>query len=357
MNTSSFLMLGVGTVFGVSAMFMTIQYGMDISDEYASRLSVTSNEYLKLRAKAVAMGEDASKIKNNAARSKRPRTYDKALAVGATSPYVRPDSDNILDEVISGATGVVDAVKDGKPIVGGLGFNPDENSDKAVAARAGLSQEQLYELMEVVREKEKLEASQPKVSDGVVAPRPNARQIAARQNSAPRPSVSDAVSGLIPNLSGSGASNRAPAALSGDVQADGYTVEDEIRHQLATEEMSEKKRAMLESLLTKEKPKAVRAVNVILEFDTDNCIVPRNSNSLIGVMFRHESQAIRGSSLNDLDEIILMRERCNGKLLVEDHAEAVSKEDIKLRENRRAEVKYYLLRRNVPVESIVLSSL
>jgi len=61
--------------------------------------------------------------------------------------------------------------------------------------------------------------------------------------------------------------------------------------------------------------------------------------------------------LNDLDELIALRERCDGELILEDHAEAISDIDIELREPRRDEVKYYLLQRRVPAESIVLSSL
>lgn len=363
MNASSFLILGGTTVLGVSVLFITIQYGMNISDEYASRLSVTSNEYLKLRAKAIALGEDASNIRNNSARSKRPSTYDNSLAVGRSSPYLRADSDHYLDEVISGATGVVDAVKEGKPVVGGLGFNPAENSDKAVAAKAGLSQEQLYDLMDVVREKERLEASKPQepteVTEQSLSEKTVAKRLAERETELDRSTLKNPLTTVLPILMTK--SDNSPLLMLEEegepTRNDVYTVHDEIRHQLATEQMSDEKRAMMESLLPKEKPKAVRAVNVILKFDTNNCVVPRNSNSLIGVMFRHESQAIRGSSLNDLDELILMRERCDGQLLVEDHAEAVSQKDIKLRESRRDEVKYYLLRRNVPVESIVLSSL
>ncbi len=275
MNTSSFLIVGGATALGATALYLAIQFGMNASDEYASKLSVTSQEYLKLRAKALAMGEDPTKIKDNAARSQRPANYNVTLSASTTSPYIRPDSDEVA------------------------------------AKKAGLSEEELQILMkkamaagDVVKEEEEI---------------------------------------YVPNI---------------DLDGDGnYTVHDEIRLQLATEEMSDEKREMLEALLPKDKPEPVRAVNVTLKFDTKSCVVPRNSNSLIGVMFRHKSQAIRGRSLNDLDDLINMRERCDGTLVLEDNNEALSESDIELRESRRDEVKYYLLQRQVPKENIVVGSL
>lgn len=275
MNTASFLIVGGATTLGATALYLAIQFGMNASDQYASELSVTSQEYLKLRAKALAMGEDPSKIKDNAARSKRPANYDVTLSATTTSPYLRPDSDIVAAE------------------------------------KAGLSEEELQELMKKAM----------KIDD-----------VAEEEDEF----------------------MNAPSELEGQ---ENYTVDDEIRHQLATEEMSDEKRAMLQALLPKEKPEPVRAVNVTLQFDSRSCVVPRNSNSLIGVMFRHESEAIRGNSLNDLDDLINMRERCDGTLILEDHAEAQTESDIELRESRRDEVKYYLLQRQVPKENIVVGSL
>lgn len=332
MHPTSFLIIGGATTIGAAAIYLAIQFGMNASDDFASELAVTSDEYLKLRAKAVALGKDATKIKENAARSHRPGDYNEAFAGGLTSPFLRPDSDESIAESLNTFALDINA-NNGYNVTGnqrrGSSSDYDRDSDQKVAEKAGLSEEELNELF-----------------DQVVADHKNNRFAGG----------SDEANGL-----GEGSITLDTPLIKSDEDAviteGNYTVEDEIRYQLATEEMSDEKRKIMESLLPKKKPKAIRAVNVILEFDSKNCVVPRNSNSLIGVMFRSESEAIRGKSLNDLDELINMRERCDGRLLVEDHAEAVSESDIKLRQSRRDEVKYYLLQRQVPKESIVISSL
>lgn len=328
MNTTSFLIVGAATTLGATAMFLVIQFGMSASDEYASKLSVTSDAYLKLRAKAIALGEDPTKIKDNAARSKRPSNYEESLAGGLTSPYLRPDSDKLLVNTPNENFDLAQIVKNDGEIRPGQGGGSNSNysldSDSIAAKEAGLTEEELAALIEFVKL---------------------------------NPTVLDSTSTDADAGGGDESENTAPIDVEQLSSENIYTIHDEIRHQLATEEMSDEKRAMMESLLPKKAPQPVRAVNVILKVDTRSCVVPRNSNSLIGVMFRHESEAIRGSSLNDLDELIAIRERCDGELILEDHAEAVSQVDIELRESRRDEVKYYLLQRRVPAESIVLSSL
>jgi len=343
MNTSSFLIVGGATTLGAAAIFLIIQFGMDASDDYASKLSVTSEEYLKIRAKAVAMGKDASKIKGNAARSQMPSTYDKELSPSLTSPYLRADSDKILDGALGNNFDITEAVK-GNGITNSRGnsnSNTAMDSDSVVAANAGLSESELSELIDIAKKD-----STRNSADGSSN---NNESNARSQSSTQRQSVSQ--------NRGSSARSTTTASQSvivdDDLEDNIYTVHDEIRHQLATETMSDEKRAMLESLLPQEAPKAVRAVNVLLQFDTRNCVVPRNSNSFIGVMFRPESRAIRGSSLTDLDELIVMRERCNGALVLEDHADAQNAKDSELRESRRDEVKYYLLQRQVPAERII----
>lgn len=333
MHSTSFLILGGAATIGAAALYLAIQFGLNASDEFASELAVTSDEYLKLRAQAVALGKDASKIKGNAAHTKRPAGYQDALTNGLNAPYLRPDSDARAEKslstfVLPKNTNYKNLTSGNRNTGGSSSSGYSRDSDQKVAEKAGLTEQELGKLFD---------------------------QVVAKEKSGRFDKSSDINTGNGLNFS----VNSPPAALDVDaVLAKGnYTVDDEIRYQLATEEMSDKKRAIMESLLPKEKPKAIRAVNVILEFDSKNCVVPRNSNSLIGVMFRSESEAIRGSSLNDLDELISMRERCDGRLLVEDHAEAASESDVELRQSRRDEVKYYLLQRQVPKESIVISSL
>ncbi len=307
MNSTSFLIVIVATVLGAIGLYIVVGAGMNASDDFASRLSVNSTEYLRMREKAMAEGHDPTKIKANAARSQRPASYDNSLTSSITSPYARKDSDQNTEL-------------------------PPLTKEEAQALFGKLNEDASK------RHKARTEA-QAKIDAE-----------AARRGI--NPSVNNNNSAN--NDSAKQASNTEPKNL-GPTEGNGeyvYTVSDEIRRQLATEEMSDEKREQLTAVLPKNAPKPVRAIDVRLNFDSRNCVFPRNSNSWIGINFRRDSTAIRGSSLNELDELIVLREKCDGTLIVEDYAGAIRESDLKLREGRRDEVKYYLLQRRVPKEYI-----
>ncbi len=288
MNSTSLLVVIIATLIGAVGAYYGVRAGMDASDSYASRLSVTTTEYVRQREKLRAEGLDPSKVTAPAARTQRPGTYDESLTAGNTSPYVRADSD---------------AIQPGEA-------TPNGENVTSAASASGAS------------------GNNASANTGSTAPD------AGSQNT----DEQLALAGVATGENGT------------------YTVHDEIRRQLATEEMSDTKREALESLLPKEDMKPVRAIDVRMKFDSRSCVVPRNSNSWIGVMFRPKSSAIRGTSLNDLDELILLRERCEGIMIVEDTPIELSSNhadtDRGLQETRRDEVKYYLLQKQVPIESI-----
>lgn len=288
MNSTSLLVVIIATLIGAVGAYYGVRAGMDASDSFASRLSVTSTDYVRQREKARADGLDPSKVTAPAARTQRPGTYDEALTAAKTSPYVRADSD--------------------------------------VAQRK-----------EAALRGENLEGG------------------SAASNSTGN-TASSGNGGAAANANSQNANDQLAYAGEATGENGTYTVHDEIRRQLATEEMSDTKREALESLLPKEAMKPVRAIDVRMKFDSRNCVVPRNSNSWIGVMFRPKSSAIRGTSLNDLDELILLRERCDGVMIVEDTpielSNSTAATDSGLQETRRDEVKYYLLQKQVPKESI-----
>lgn len=284
MNSTSLIIVVLATVIGTVGLFFGVRASMDASDEYASKLSMSSVAYLHMREKAIAEGRDPTKIRMNAARSQKPAGYDDSLASATTSPYVTPDSDQLnSDEQGGEVTQIVIISIDAD---GAESTQADASSTAAIIAEdAGGEGDENSEEEEYV-----------------------------------------------------------------------YTVSDEIRHQLATEEMSEEKRETLESVLPQKKPKPVRAIDVRMKFDSRACVVPRNSNSWIGIMFRQNSSAIRGTSLNELDDLIRLRERCEGTLILEDYI-ATNSDDVNLLETRRDEVKYYLLQSRVPKESIQVGNL
>ena len=274
---------------------------MEASDNFASELSVTSVEYIKFREKALAEGRDPAKIRANAARSKKPSSYDESLASTDRSPYVRPDSD---------ATD-----PDGE----------DEEGDETENASVSIS----------------IEADDSSNANNK-NPEEDADAIATDSDE---------------KEDEDGEDEKLAEAEKNSEEADVHTVSDEIRHQLATEEMSDEKRETLESVLPQKAKEPVRAIDVRMKFDTRSCVVPRNSNSWIGVMFRQNSSAIRGTSLNELDDLILLRERCEGTLIVEDYVAEKLESDPDLLESRRDEVKYYLLQSRVPKEFIQVGNL
>ena len=298
MNTTSLLIVALATIIGTIALYFGVQVSMDASDDFASDLSVSSVEYIRMREKAVAEGRDPSKIRMNAARSQKPDTYDESLSSAKTSPYIRSDSDEAKSN---------DSDKDG-------------NDDEAL----------------VSNDDDNSESSTTNVSQSIASEDTESEERIEEEDGTDSAEVADKEDGEEEYV---------------------YTVSDEIRHQLATEEMSEEKRETLESVLPQKTPEPVRAIDVRMQFDSRDCVVPRNSNSWIGVMFRHESSAIRGTSLIELDDLIQLRDRCEGTLVVEDYITADSLEAAKLLETRRDEVKYYLLQRRVPKEFIQVDSL
>ena len=302
MNTTSLLIVALATIIGTIALYFGVQVSMDASDDFASDLSVSSVEYIRMREKAVAEGRDPSKIRMNAARSQKPDTYDESLSSAKTSPYIRSDSDEAESN---------DSDKDGSDDEALVSID-DDNSESSTT---NVSQSIASEDTESEEEEEEEEEE------------------------------------------GSDTTEVTDKDKEEDEEEYVYTVSDEIRHQLATEEMSEEKRETLESVLPQKAPEPVRAIDVRMQFDSRDCVVPRNSNSWIGVMFRQESSAIRGTRLIELDDLIQLRDRCDGTLVVEDYTTADSLEAAKLLETRRDEVKYYLLQRRVPKEFIQVDSL
>lgn len=327
MNSTSLLIVIVLTAFGAIGMYFGIQYGMDASDDYAQRLSVNSKEYLLFREKALAQGEDPTKIQQNASRSQKPASYDGSLAVDITSPFFRPDSDT--SQLFAGANNSL-TLSDESDITALFTKKLEDEAGRRLTPK-----ERRLLAKILAEEKQQLPSD-----DEIVISVDEGRE----QEALFREGVGEEIDMEL-----------ILSKLNDEDYT--YTVSDEIRRQLAEEDMSDEKRAQLEAVLPKEAAKPVRAVDVRLKFDTDACVVPRNSNSWIGVLFRNESAAIRGSSLNELDDLIVLRDRCDGTLTIEDFAGALGKTDRELRESRRDEVKYYLLQRRVPKEFIEISTL
>jgi len=291
MNSTSFLIVIISTAIGAAALYLAVMFGMDASDDYASRLSTTSTEYLRDRERAADKGKDPNSIPVPAARSQRPQDYDPSLVSANTSPYVRADSDKVDVTTVSGEQAPGDA--------------------------------------------------QPSVQISIDDP--NAVALA--------PTGGTGEGSTNPDTETTG-TERAVTQQTTSVASKPYTVNDEIRRQLRDDDLSDTKRAALEELLPREKPKPVRAIDVRLQFDPNGCVVPKNSNSWIGVLFRSSSSAIRGASLTELDDLVRLRERCEGTLVIEHYAFAKTESDLRLRESRQEEVKYYLLQRRVPKDSI-----
>jgi len=307
MSAKSLLIIFLATTFGVIAMYLTVKYGMRASDDFAHKLTQENVELQMERQKAFLeqKGRDTTRVQTPEARSQKPVGYDESLTSADTSPYVRQDSDHVA-----------------KPASGDIS----------------------------IKEKAVDENGQPITTTNGEGQASGSTNVASGSNNASSGSNAVATGDELPTMSA-----EEEAAIKARTSDEGpYTVNDEIRRQLATEEMSDEKRAALEALLPQEKKQPVRAIDVRLEFDPNSCVVPRNSNSWIGVMFRPDSEAIRGSSLNDLDNMIRLRERCDGTFVIEDYLIAVAKDDPKLTESRRDEVRYYLLQRRVPKESITV---
>jgi len=284
MNSNSILLVALATVVGAIALYFAVFFGMNASDDFASRLSMNSTDYIREREDAMLEGKDPLSISIPAARSHQPSDYDRSLSATETSPYVRPDSD------------------ESEP-------NSDDSSGELIGAEEIATNENSAETQSELTPDESEEREDEKNTDD------------EDNENAAEPDGENAVHAA-------------------------------IRRRLATEEMSDEKRAALESVLPQPSAKSVRAIDVRLQFDPASCVVPRNSNSWIGVMFRRNSATIRGASLTDLDTIVQLHDRCAGNLIIEHHALAVRSADIELREDRRNEVKYYLLQRHVPKEAI-----
>lgn len=326
MNPTSFLIVFLATFAGATGLYVGVKYGMNASDEYAQRLSVNSTEYLLFREKALAAGKDPTKIKANATRSQKPSSYDDRFAASSVSAFIRADSDAPLADVNTVS-----------PLI-----QPRQSMEnlltRKVEDKVGrmLTEEERKLLAKLIAEEEE------RANDEVALIEPETEQKELEEEHTVRSEEEINMLELLRNI---------------DDEEYVYTVSDEIRRQLATEEMSDEKRETLESVLPQESAEPVRAVDVRLKYDTDACVVPRNSNSWIGVMFRNDSTAIRGTSLNALDELVVLRERCEGTLTIEDYKGALGETDIGLRASRRDEVRYYLLQRRVPKESIEISTL
>jgi len=194
-------------------------------------------------------GKDPLNITLPAARSHQPSDYDPSLSATETSPYVRPDTD--------GQAGAGDASDDKQ-------MAPPESAEKLASAAENVATDSLELTLNSADNAESTDT--PLAADG------NADSEAENEDS------SDA------NATEESQENPVHAA---------------IRKRLATEEMSDSKRAALEAVLPQPKAKSVRAIDVRLQFDPDSCVVPRNSNSWIGVNFRTNSASIRGMSLSE----------------------------------------------------------
>jgi len=284
MNSTSLLIVIIATALGATVLYIIVILGMGASDDFASRLSVASTNYIEDRAKADEFGLNPEDVYMPAARTQRPADYDPSLSAVETSPYVRPDSDEVssADKALAGNT-------------------------VTTAADELVREEELLDESTVATNAENA-ASEDKDEDG---------KNESAENIDPESSITAF-----------------------------------IKHQLETEELTDSKRKALESLLPKPATADERAVDVRLQFNPDDCVVPRNSDSWIGVLFRQKSTAIRGASLTKLDNLIFLRDRCGGTLIVEDVNTALENSTTSLRERRRDEVKYYLLKRRVPKEFI-----
>ena len=84
------------------------------------------------------------------------------------------------------------------------------------------------------------------------------------------------------------------------------------------------------------------------------CPAAADARGRTGVLFRHGSAAIRGRSLNRIDELLSLRRACGGgELRVAPNPEGEVDDAPGLAERRRDEIKYYLLQRRVPAADIV----
>ena len=99
---------------------------------------------------------------------------------------------------------------------------------------------------------------------------------------------------------------------------------------------------------------ATRAVDLGLPMATiTGCAEAAGARFRTGVLFRHGSAAIKGRSLNRIDEVLAIRKACGGgpvEVLANPQGEADG--DAELADRRRDEVKYYLLQRRVPAADI-----
>ena len=101
---------------------------------------------------------------------------------------------------------------------------------------------------------------------------------------------------------------------------------------------------------------ATRAVDVgLAPALAARCPAAAGARLRTGVLFRHGSAAIKGRSLNRIDEVLAIRRACGGgEVRVEPNPQGEADADAELAARRRDEVKYYLLQRRVPAADIAL---
>lgn len=89
--------------------------------------------------------------------------------------------------------------------------------------------------------------------------------------------------------------------------------------------------------------------------NAQTCAVAVPEDLRLGIRFRKESAAIRGSSLTEIDRLVQTYRSCGGVVRLENHAEAPATAPEVLRQRRQEEVKYYLMQRRIPLQNILLS--
>ncbi len=98
-----------------------------------------------------------------------------------------------------------------------------------------------------------------------------------------------------------------------------------------------------------------RAVDVRLSTQARaGCAAAIDAPPRVGVFFRHSSPAIRGESLNQIDQLIRVWRACGeGELVIDRNPQGSIDSNEFLSARREDEVKYYLLQRSVPKDLIV----
>jgi len=101
--------------------------------------------------------------------------------------------------------------------------------------------------------------------------------------------------------------------------------------------------------------KIVQALDVAYAPPNDTkCSNPTNEIIKVGVNYRATSYAIKGHSLTNIDKLIQLYNECGGgKLLVLQNAEGLGDTEERLIQQRKDEVKYYLLQRRVPKDDMI----